>query len=237
MPDKPIAVLIDAENLSASMMPHIWREIGKIGAVGVRRAYGNMNAMTGWAEELRLSHIQPRLQLNPGAAKNATDFALVIDAMDLLHGGHCGGFCIISSDSDFASLALRIQDFGLPVYGFGENKTPMHYRETLTKFHVLPIGPLAQGSKKVAPKAPVTKPKASGRKPIPTNLFLSIVKSLAGKDGRSLFAEVEAEIEKRRPNFDFAKYGYVSVRQMFEESATFDVVPKNGSREAYVKLP
>lgn len=129
MPDetsKKLAVLIDADNAQASLCNELSSEISKYGLANVKRAYGDWTTtnLNGWKEHLHKHAIQPIQQFSYTTGKNSTDSSLIIDAMDLLHDGNLDGFCLISSDSDFARLANRLRESGIIVYGFGEEKTP-----------------------------------------------------------------------------------------------------------------
>lgn len=123
---KKLAVLIDADNAQASIIKKLLDEIAKYGIASVKRIYGNWTTpqLQPWKEVLLSNSIVPIQQFNYSSGKNATDSALIIDAMDLLHAGNLDGFCIVSSDSDFTRLASRIRESGLIVFGFGEKKTP-----------------------------------------------------------------------------------------------------------------
>src|SRR5881397_902258 len=140
MPSEPrsprLAVLIDADNASAKIADGLFEEIAKIGEASVRRIYGDFsNARSkGWADVLAKHAIIPQQQFAYTVGKNASDITLVIDAMDLLHSSRFDGFCIVSSDSDFARLAARIREQGVTVYGFGERKTPRPFVTACDKF-------------------------------------------------------------------------------------------------------
>ena len=119
-----LAVLIDADNAQSSLAEQLFSEIARYGDASVRRAYGDWTTqnLVGWKSELHRLAIQPVQQFRYTTGKNATDSALIIDAMDLLHTGDVDGFCIVSSDSDFTRLATRLRESGHVVYGFGEKK-------------------------------------------------------------------------------------------------------------------
>ena len=131
-----LAVLIDADNAQPSIVEGLLSEITKYGTANVKRIYGDWTTpgLKGWKEVLLLYSIQPIQQFGYTSGKNATDSALIIDAMDLLYTGKFDGFCIVSSDSDFTKLASRIREAGLFVYGFGEIKTPKAFVSACDKF-------------------------------------------------------------------------------------------------------
>src|SRR6478609_3708080 len=131
-----LAVLIDADNAQPAVVEGLLAEIAKYGTATVKRINGDWTGpqLKGWKEALLKHAIQPIQQFRYTTGKNATDSALIIDAMDLLYGGKLGGFCIVSSDSDFTRLAARVREAGLVVYGFGEKKTPAPFVSACDKF-------------------------------------------------------------------------------------------------------
>jgi hypothetical protein len=130
------AVLIDADNTSPRIAAGLFEEIAKFGEASVRRIYGDFSSsrLKSWAEILQKYAIDPYQQFAYTAGKNASDIALVIDAMDLLHSGRFDGFCLVSSDSDFTRLASRLREEGADVYGFGTQKTPESFRQACRRF-------------------------------------------------------------------------------------------------------
>lgn len=132
----PLAVLIDADNTSAKYAGAVLDESAKYGRPTVRRAYGDWSSerLKGWRDELNRRAIQPIQQFAYTSGKNATDFSLVIDAMDLLYADHVDGFVLVSSDSDFTRLATRLQESGRPVFGIGRRATPAAFQQACTQF-------------------------------------------------------------------------------------------------------
>jgi hypothetical protein len=130
------AILIDADNTSPRIAAGLFEEVAKFGEASVRRIYGDFSGqrLKSWAEILPKYAIDPYQQFAYTAGKNASDIALVIDAMDLLHSGRLDGFCLVSSDSDFTRLASRLREQGADVYGFGEQKTPERFRQACRRF-------------------------------------------------------------------------------------------------------
>ena len=131
-----IAMLIDGDNAQPALLEHLLAETAKYGVLTTRRIYGDWTQpqMGGWKDALHVHAIQLIQQFRYTVGKNATDSALIIDAMDLLHSGALGGFCIVSSDSDFTRLAARLRESALTVYGFGERKTPKPFVAACDKF-------------------------------------------------------------------------------------------------------
>ena len=126
---QPIAILIDGDNAQPSLIEHVLAETAKYGVVTTRRIYGDWTTpqMSGWKESLHNHAFQPAQQFRFTVGKNATDSALIIEAMDLLHAGTVAGFCIVSSDSDYTRLATRIREQGLFVMGIGRSDTPKSF--------------------------------------------------------------------------------------------------------------
>src|SRR5262245_48107693 len=134
--DRKLAMLIDADNASPGIIAGLLAEIAKYGIATVKRIYGDWTKpnLIGWKSVLLEHAITPIQQFRYTAGKNATDSAMIIDAMDLLYAGKIDGFCLVSSDSDFTRLASRIRESGLTVYGFGERKTPAAFVGACDKF-------------------------------------------------------------------------------------------------------
>ena len=134
--NQKLAVLIDADNAQASVIQELLAEVSRYGTATIKRAYGDWTTQNlhGWKDVLHTMAIQPIQQFSYTSGKNATDSALIIDAMDVLHTGSVDGFCLVSSDSDFTRLATRIREAGLVVYGFGERKTPEPFVAACDKF-------------------------------------------------------------------------------------------------------
>ena len=152
-----IALLIDADNSPASKIEEILDELAKYGVINIRRAFGNWKSphLKGWEAVLHDYAIQPMQQFAYTKGKGATDAAMIIDAMDLLYTKDLNGFCIVSSDSDFTPLVMRIRANGLKVFGFGEKKTPEPFVNACSKF--LYLENLGEPEPAAAPVAPVEK--------------------------------------------------------------------------------
>ncbi len=165
-----LAILIDADNISARYARAIIEQVAKLGEANVRRIYGDFSGdrLKDWRDVIQPLAIEPQQQFNYTTGKNAADIALVIDAMDLMHGGGQDGFCLVSSDSDFTRLATRLREDGAEVYGFGAKKTPEAFRNACSRFIYIENLPAAAPDKgtAAAPPAPATKklPKKSPSK-------------------------------------------------------------------------
>lgn len=221
-----LAVLIDADNAQPAVVAPLLAEIAKYGTAHAKRAYGDWTGtgLRGWKEHLLAQSIQPIQQFAYTSGKNATDAALIIDAMDLLYTGRFDGFCIVSSDSDFTRLASRIRESGLTVYGFGERKTPRSFvaacdkfihTENLTLGAQAPLQPVI-----VRPRTPATD--LSDYEALVT-LLRDAVEAASGDDGWAYLATVGHLLTKRRPDFDSRTFGYAKLTDLVTAIPAFEV--------------
>lgn len=226
-----LAVLIDADNAQASIVGELMAEISRYGTATVKRAYGDWTTpnLAGWKEILHNLAIQPVQQFRFTVGKNATDSALIIDAMDLLHGGSVDGFCLVSSDSDFTRLATRIREAGLAVYGFGEKKTPRPFVAACDKFVYTEI------------LRPVTKDAPAPSLPSPAEplqpALIQAVASAAREDGWAALSQVGAFLMKANPSFDPRNYGFQKLGELVRSQKFLDVKAtpvKDGSPNAHL---
>jgi uncharacterized LabA/DUF88 family protein len=198
-PNDKLAVLIDADNAQASLAEALLAEVVRYGIANVKRAYGDWTTtnLKGWKEVLNALAITPVQQFSYTTGKNATDSALIIDAMDLLYAGGVDGFCLVSSDSDYTRLATRLREAGKAVYGFGERKTPSPFVAACDKFVYTEI--LRQ--EVPAPAADGTAAK---------RLRATILAAIDATDddaGWALLGAVGSAILKTDPSFDPRAYG------------------------------
>jgi uncharacterized LabA/DUF88 family protein len=223
-----LAVLIDADNAPPSITDGLLAEVAKFGTAHVKRAYGDWTgtSLKGWKDQLLAQSIQPIQQFAYTVGKNATDAAMVIDAMDLLYSGRFDGFCIVSSDSDFTRLAARIRESGLTVYGFGERKTPKPFVAACDKF--IYIENLAYTQAAEAPGAtPTTVPRTSAatlkRDAALVSLLRNAVEAASDDDGWASLAPVGQIITKQRPDFDSRNYGYAKLSDLMVATTLFEL--------------
>jgi uncharacterized LabA/DUF88 family protein len=235
-----LAVLIDADNASPAAIDGLLAEVAKYGTAHVKRAYGDWTgtSLRGWKEHLLDQSIQPIQQFAYTTGKNATDAAMVIDAMDLLYSGRFDGFCLVSSDSDFTRLASRIRESGLTVYGFGERKTPKPFVSACDKFIYLEnltapqaAAPAGATGAAVSPPTPVTPAaKLKGDAGL-VNMLRNAVEASSDDDGWALLGSVGNIITKQRPDFDSRNYGYAKLSDLMAATTLFDLerrVPGDG---------
>ena len=220
--DQRLAVLIDADNAQSSVIDGLLEEVANYGTAQVKRIYGDWTRpnLGGWKDVLLRHSIQPRQQFAYTKGKNATDAAMVIDAMDLLHSARFDGFCLVSSDSDFTPLAARIRESGLKVYGFGEQKTPEAFVAACDKFIFTEL---------LKDEDPGTKPpKRLGTKELRADarlvqLLRRAVEDAADDDGWAELSSVGNTINKRAPQFDQRSYGYAKLSQLIKATKLFEV--------------
>ena len=210
-----LAVLIDADNAQPSVGAELLAEIGRYGTATVRRAYGDWTTtnLNGWREHLHTLAIQPVQQFRLTTGKNATDSALIIDAMDLLHGGRVDGFCLVSSDSDFTRLATRIRESGLSVYGFGEKKTPKPFVAACNKFIFTEILKPSSESQTQLP---------AGQAPLKP-ILTSAVSAAALDDGWAFLGAVGSLVTKANPEFDPRNYGKKKLGELVRSQSYLEV--------------
>jgi uncharacterized LabA/DUF88 family protein len=224
-----LAVLIDADNAQPSLAEGLLAEVAKYGTAHVKRAYGDWtsNSLKGWKEQLLTQSIQPIQQFAYTIGKNATDAAMVIDAMDLLYSERFDGFCIVSSDSDFTRLASRIRESGLTVYGFGERKTPKPFVAACDKFiYTENLGYELGGTVTPGiPDRPTQRAAASKLKPDAklVHQVRAAVEAASDDDGFAALANVGHIVTKQQPDFDPRTYGYAKLSDLVVATDLFDV--------------
>jgi uncharacterized LabA/DUF88 family protein len=223
-----LALLIDGDNVTPSIAVHLLAEVAKYGTASVKRIYGDWTKphLKGWKDCLLEHSIQPIQQFAYTSGKNSTDGALIIDAMDLLYSGRFDGFCIVSSDSDFARLASRIREQGLTVYGFGERKTARSFIVSCDKFVYFDVlstsdeEPLANLSGSEKAKAKASK-KVRDRGLL--KLLRTAVTAVTDETGWANLGPIGNYIAKQSPEFDARNYGYARLGELFEATGTFDI--------------
>ena len=221
-----LAVLIDADNAPADIIDRLLEEIAKYGIASVKRIYGDWShGLSKWKAALLPHAIIPVQQFAYTKGKNATDMALVIDAMDLLYSGNFDGFCIVSSDSDFTRLASRLRESGLTVYGFGEKKTPTAFRKACDKFIYTEIF--------LPEKQRAHKERGNGKNPSPAAeennnppdalpLLKRAVRENADDLGWANLGPIGSYINNTNPDFDSRLYGYGKLSDLIKSFDIFE---------------
>jgi uncharacterized LabA/DUF88 family protein len=225
-----LAVLIDADNAQPGITEGLLAEVAKYGTAHVKRAYGDWTGtnLRGWKDHLLAQSIQPVQQFAYTTGKNATDSAMVIDAMDLLYSGRFDGFCLVSSDSDFTRLAARLRESGLTVYGFGERKTPKPFVAACDKFiYIENLRRDAAAGAGSAGAAPAAAPRASAAQLKGDAGLVSqlrgAVEAASDDDGWAALGYVGTLITKQQPDFDSRSYGYAKLSDLMTATALFEL--------------
>lgn len=227
--NKKLAILIDADNAPADSIEAMLEEIAKYGTATVKRIYGDWShGLSKWKAALLPHAIIPVQQFAYTKGKNATDMALVIDAMDLLYSGNFDGFCLVSSDSDFTRLASRIRESGLAVYGFGEKKTPESFRKACDKFTYIEVfrpqktgGDKPQNPRKNNTPATLAEHVAAPETDL-TQLIKRAVKENADDLGWANLGPIGSYISKVSPDFDSRLYGYGKLSDLIKSLDLFE---------------
>ena len=220
-----LAVLIDADNAKPAVVEELLAEVAKYGTAHVKRAYGDWTGtqLKGWKDQLLAQSIQPIQQFAYTTGKNATDAAMVIDAMDLLYSERFDGFCIVSSDSDFTRLAARIRESGLTVYGFGERKTPKPFVAACDKFIYIENLKSTAVPVEATPALRTTVAATLKSDAGLVNLLRQAVEAASDDDGWAHLAAVGHIITKQRPDFDSRTYGYTKLSDLFAATTLFEM--------------
>lgn len=221
-----LAVLIDADNASPGIVAGLLAEVATYGTAHVKRIYGNWTKpqLGGWKEALLRHSIQPIQQFDYTTGKNATDSAMIIDAMDLLYSGRFDGFCIVSSDSDFTRLASRIRESGLVVYGFGERKTPEPFRTACDKFIYVEVLRSAQDDESQPRPDDTPRPAKELRSDTRLmNLLRDAIDAASDDTGWAGLGAVGSIINKQSPEFDARNYGYAKLSGLLKGIGLFDL--------------
>ncbi len=217
-----LAVLIDADNAQPAIIEGLVREIVKYGIPSVKRIYGDWTTpnLAGWKSVLLDHSIQPIQQFRYTVGKNATDSAMLIDAMDLLYTHRFDGFCLVSSDSDFTRLASRIREEGLLVHGFGEEKTPKAFVSACDKF-IFTTVILTEENPDTAIRKQETKKLKGDTKLV--NLFRNALEAASDDSGWAHLGAVGHHIAKQVPEFDSRNYGYKKLVDLVSAITLFEI--------------
>lgn len=245
--DLRLAVLIDADNVPSARLKDMLEEITKYGTPTFKRIYADWTKphVARWKPLLLENAITPIQQYSYTTGKNATDSAMIIDAMDILYTGRVDGFCIVSSDSDFTRLALRLREAGMMVIGMGENKTPVPFISACDRFiyvEILDVEEDDEETKAEALKKEHGEQKTTIRKPdkkLVRDITTSIT-DLADETGWVFLGELGNLLQKKQPDFDTRNYGYKKLLHLIKSLDMFDIderlTEKGNIRHVYVKI-
>lgn len=225
MHQKRISLLIDCDNVSHNAIKGVLEELAKYGMVNIRHAHGDWKSegLSGWVERLHQFAIRPMQQFAYTKGKNATDAAMIIDAMDLLYSKSIDAFALMTSDSDFTPLALRLQESGFPVYGFGERKTPAAFVHACTSFIYVENLVRVDDDKVSIDEQPKKKSRNELRCDTSlVRLLRNAADQTAGDDGWSLLSRVSDYIHNNS-SFSVVNHGYQKLGDLVRTSELFDV--------------
>ena len=214
-----LAVLIDADNTSPKYAKAIFEEISGFGEASVRRCYGDFSSsrMSGWSERIASLGLVPHHQPSNTVGKNASDIALVIDAMDLLHSGRFDGFVLVSSDSDFTRLASRIREQGLDVYGIGEKKTPDAFRQACKRF--IFVENLKDDERAETESLKPADKIALNRA---YQLIRNVIETGEDPDGWTKASWIGHQLVQRYPDFDQRSFGFAKLTELIRATGKFE---------------
>jgi hypothetical protein len=243
--DLNLAVLIDGDNIPSAYIKEMMEEIAKYGNPTIKRIYGDWTnpRLAKWKNVLLENAITPIQQYGYTAGKNATDSAMIIDAMDILYSGKVSGFCLVSSDSDFTRLATRLREAGMQVFGIGEKKTPNPFIVACDKFIYIEIlkGQSEEGDitdtpqSKTASKSSIDKITSKEIKWISNT-----IEDVADDDGWAFLGDVGGLLQKKQPNFDARNYGFQKLTPLISSISNFEVERREDSKGRkkliYVKI-
>ena len=249
--DLKLAVLIDADNVPYSNVKGMMEEIAKFGTPTTKRIYADWTKpnANGWKAVLLEHAITPIQQYSYTVGKNSSDSALIIDAMDLLYSGKLDGFCIVSSDSDFTRLAVRLRESGMKVIGIGEKKTPSSFIVACDRFIYIEVldGAIQKKKQKVNTadtKKPVEKPAEKALHKVDKQtieLIEATIEDIEDDDGWAFLGDVGNLIVKKKPEFDPRNYGYSKLTPMLKSLTDILEIDeresdKKGIKHVYVRL-
>jgi len=230
-----LAVLIDGDNIPSAFVKEMMEEIAKYGKPTIKRIYGDWTKpnLSKWKNILLENAITPVQQYGYTTGKNATDSAMIIDAMDILYSNKVNGFCIVSSDSDFTRLAIRLKEAGMQVIGIGEKKTPNPFIVACDKFIYIEILKTKSKEKESEDE------KGSGKETfdkITVNeikLISTAVNDLSDDDGWAFLGDVGSLLQKRQPNFDPRNYGFQKLTPLIKSIGKFEIEQRENPKSRY----
>ncbi len=230
MEEKKYAVIIDADNVSPKYIKFILEEVSDMGIASYKRIYGDWTDQSkkSWKQELLNNSFTPVQQYTYTSGKNATDSAMIIDAMDILYTGHVQGFCLVSSDSDFTKLASRLRESGMHVVGMGEKKTPDAFRRACDVFRILDVIAYAKNGavEKQSNTAPVVE--VTDLQVI-TDAILDMITMNNNQGKQTNMGEVGSTLNKKFPEFDVRNYGYTKLSTFLESMDQLQVIKEGSS--------
>ncbi|MCF7545490.1 NYN domain-containing protein [Pseudomonas petrae] len=239
MESKRIALLIDCDNVSPAYIGGVLDELAKYGIVNVRHAHGNWSSpqLAGWVEKIHPFAIRPMQQFAFTKGKNATDSAMIIDAMDLLYSKNVDAFALMTSDSDFTPLVLRLLESGLPVYGFGEKKTPKPFVDACSLF-IYTENLVGEDQEKVCEgevSPPSKRTRSDLRNDAPLVRLLRTATEKTVDDGGWSHLSQVGQYIRNNSSFSAVNYGYRTLGDLIRASELFDIDMRHGGTAMFIK--
>ena len=228
-----MAVLIDGDNIPSAHVKEMMEEITKYGNPSIKRIYGDWTrpGLNKWKNLLLENAITPIQQYGYTTGKNATDSAMIIDAMDILYSGKVNGFCLVSSDSDFTRLATRLKEAGMQVIGIGEKKTPNPFIVACDRFIYIEILKKKSEEKVESKDANELIVDKITKKEI--QLISTTIKDLSDDDGWAFLGDVGSLLQKKRPNFDSRNYGFEKLTPLIKSIDKFEVEQRENQKSRH----
>ncbi len=226
-----LAVLIDGDNIPSAYVKEMMEEIAKYGNPTIKRIYGDWTKpnLTKWKNLLLENAITPIQQYGYTTGKNATDSAMIIDAMDILYSGKVNGFCLVSSDSDFTRLATRLREAGMQVIGIGEKKTPNPFIVACDRFVYIEILK-NQVEKKSDDNKEVSKTNVDKITRKEIHLIRTTILDLSDEEGWAFLGDVGSLLQKKQPNFDSRNYGFEKLTLLIKSIGDFELERRETSK-------
>ncbi|MBK20855.1 MAG: Maebl [Flavobacteriales bacterium] len=228
-----MAVLIDGDNIPSAHVKEMMEEITKYGNPSIKRIYGDWTrpGLNKWKNLLLENAITPIQQYGYTSGKNATDSAMIIDAMDILYSGKVNGFCLVSSDSDFTRLATRLKEAGMQVIGIGEKKTPNPFIVACDRFIYIEI--LKKKSEEKVENKDTNELIIDKITKKEIQLISTTIKDLSDDDGWAFLGDVGSLLQKKRPNFDSRNYGFEKLTPLIKSIGKFEIEQRENSKSRH----
>lgn len=230
-----LAVLIDGDNIPSAFVKEMMEEIAKYGNPTIKRIYGDWTKpnLSKWKNVLLENAITPVQQYGYTSGKNATDSAMIIDAMDILYSEKVNGFCIVSSDSDFTKLATRLREAGMQVIGIGEKKTPNPFIVACDKFIYIEILKTKSKEKESEDEKELTKETFDKITAKEIKLISTTITDLSDDEGWAFLGDVGSLLQKKQPNFDPRNYGFQKLTPLIKSTGKFEIEQRESQKSRY----
>ena len=230
-----LAVLIDGDNIPSAHVTEMMEEIAKYGNPTIKRIYGDWTNphLVKWKNVLLKNAITPIQQYAYTTGKNATDSAMIIDAMDILYSEKVNGFCLVSSDSDFTKLATRLREAGMQVIGIGEKKTPNPFIVACDKFIYIEILRNQSNKKADVHKKDKTEENIDAITPEVIKLLATTIRDSSDEDGWAFLGDVGSLLQKKQPNFDSRNYGFDKLTPLIKSTGSFEIEHRENPKSKY----